>query len=657
MALTATTGPRDHAVWHSIGRRVAGMLRSNRSLCALATFAVGAAVGPAPATAQNDDGITTTHGLFLFGGLQYGPDFKHFDYANPDAPKGGTVVLAAPAATFDSLNPYIVKGTPAAGLGFLAQSLTTDSLMSRNDGEPNSEYGLIAESVAVPKDRSWAEFTLRANARWSDGTPITPADVIFSLDILKSKGLPLYRNYWANVAKAEQTGPRKVRFVFSETGNNELPFIVGELPVLSKAYWSGRAFDETTTTPPLSNGAYKISKVDIGRSITYERDPNYWGKDLPINKGHFNIATIRYDYYRDNSVALEAFKAGKVDFRSENSAKNWATEYDIAAVRDGRIIKQLTHPANGDNFQGFVYNTRRPVFKDPKVREALGYAFDFEWTNKNIFYDQYARTRSYFEGTELAAKGLPTPAELKLLEPFRSELDPRVFTKEFNPPKTEATDASLRANLRTAVSLLNEAGWSIKDGKLMPKQGGQQFAFQILIADAASERVVSPFVNNLKLLGIDASFRMVDDSQYISRVQNFDFDMVIVVLAQSLSPGNEQRDFWGSDAADKPGSRNYIGIKSKAVDALAEAIIFAADREALLTATHALDRVLQWGFYTIPELHGLGSRIAYWDKFGRPAMLPKHADPSASPLAYLETWWIDPAKARALGGQGAATAP
>ncbi|MEO8467233.1 MAG: extracellular solute-binding protein [Gammaproteobacteria bacterium] len=661
MRRKATTSPRDRAGWPEAERRVAGKLGASRSACTLAAFAIafatGAILSSAPAAAQSDEGVTVTHGLFLFGGLQYGPDFKNFDYANPDAPKGGAVVLSANGSTFDSLNPYIVKGTPALGLGFMQQSLTTDSLMVQNDGEPSSEYGLIAESVAVPKDKSWAEFTLRANARWADGTPITPADAIFSFDILKAKGLPLYRNYYRNVTKAEQTGPRKVRFAFSEKGNNELPFIIGELPVLSKAYWSGHAFDETTTTPPLSNGAYKISKVDIGRSITYERDPNYWGKDLPVNKGRFNIATVRYDYYRDQSVALEAFKAGKVDFRSELSAKNWATEYDLTAVRDGRIIKQLTHPANGDNFQGFLYNIRKPVFKDAKVREALGYAFDFEWANKNIFYNQYARTRSYFEGTELESKGLPTPAELKLLEPFRAELDPRVFTKEFNPPKTEATDASLRANLRTAVALLNEAGWTIKDGKLVPKQGGAQFAFQILTADAASERVVAPFVNNLKLLGIDASFRMVDDSQYIARVQNFDFDMIIAVLAQSLSPGNEQRDFWGADAADRPGSQNYIGIKSKVVDALAEAVIFAPDREALITATHALDRVLQWGFYTIPELHGLGARIAYWDKFGRPATLPKHADPSSTPWPYLQNWWIDPAKARALGGQGASAAP
>ena len=651
---STATGPRGHTGLPDLRRRIAGALGF------LAVVAVGGLVlGSKPAAGQNSDGITVSHGVYLFGGLQYGPDFKHFDYANPDAPKGGTLVLSAPSTSFDSLNPFIVKGTPAAGiLESLGQSLVYESLMFENSGEGASQYGLIAESIAVPKDKSWTEFTLRASARWWDGTPITPADVIFSFDVLKAKGAPLYRNYYANVAKAEQTAPRKVRFSFSETGNNELPYIIGQLPVLSKAYWSGKAFDETTTTPPLSSGPYKIAKVEIGRSITYERNADYWGKDLPVNKGRFNFATIRFDYYRDGSVALEALKAGKVDFRAENSAKNWATEYDIAAVREGRMVKELTHPEHGDAYQGFLYNTRRPVFQDPKVREALSYAFDFEWTNKNIFYSQYARTRSYFQGSELESKGLPTPDELKLLEPLRSQLDPRVFTTEFNPPKTDATEASIRQNLRTAVGLLNQAGWSIRDGKLVSKQSGQQLAFQILLADPGQERVVAPFVNNLKLLGVDASFRSVDDTQYTARVNNFDFDVIIGGAAQSNSPGNEQRDYWSSETADKPGGRNYSGIKNPAIDTLVNAIIFAPNRQALITATHALDRVLQWGFYSIPELHAPGARIAYWNKFGRPAVLPRFADPSyGNPLVYLETWWIDPTKARALRSPEAPASP
>jgi microcin C transport system substrate-binding protein len=618
-------------------------------LTALAAAALCAlALTPAPSAAQGDSGVTTSHGLYLFGGLHYPADFRHFDYANPDAPKGGDLVLSARTATFDSLNPFIVKGTPADGiLSYLGQNLVYESLMLESSDEAASEYGLIAESVAVPQDKSWVEFTLRANARWWDGTPITPEDVVFTFDTLKAKGIPLFRNYYANVTKAEKTGARKVRFSFSEKGNNELPYIVGQLPVLPKSYWASKTFDETTTTPPLSSGPYKIARVDVGRSIVYERNADYWGKDLPVNRGRFNFATIRYDYYRDGTVALEAFKAGKVDFRYENSSKNWATEYDIPAIRDGRMIKQLTHPENGEPYQGFLYNTRRPIFQDPKVREALSYAFDFEWMNKNIFYGQYARTRSYFEGTELAAKGLPTPAELKLLEPFKGEIDPRVFTEEFNPPATDGTDASLRKNLRTAVGLLGQAGFNIRDGKLVSKASGQQLAFQILLLNAADERVVAPFVNNLKLLGIDASFRIVDETQYISRVQSFDFDMIIQVIGQSLSPGNEQRNDWGSEAADRPGSTNYMGIKSPVIDKLVDEVIFAADRSALITATRALDRVLQWGFYSIPELHAQGERIAYWNKFGRPDALPSHASP-ANPLGYLNAWWSDPVKAGTL---------
>jgi microcin C transport system substrate-binding protein len=620
------------------------------ALCAVATTA-------APSAAQEAANVTTSHGLFLFGGLRYPANFQHFDYTNPDAPKGGDLVLAARTATFDSLNPYIVKGTPADGiLQYLGQNLVYESLMVESGDEPASRYGLIAETVSVPQDKSWVEFTLRANARWWDGTPITPEDVIFSFDTLKAKGIPLFRNYYANVPKAEKTGPRKVRFSFSEKGNNELPFIVSELPVLSKSYWTGKAFDETTTTPPLSSGPYKIARVDVGRSIMYERNADYWGKDLPVNRGQFNFATIRFDYYRDSSVALEAFKAGKVDFRWENSSKNWATEYDIPAIQDGRMIKQVTHPENGAPYQAFLYNIRRPIFQDPKVREALSYAFDFEWTNKNVFYSQYARTRSYFEGTELAAKGLPTPAELKLLEPFKDQLDPRVLTQEYNPPATDGTETGLRKNLRTAVSLLGQAGWSIRDGKLVSNATGQQLAFQILLLNAADERVVAPFVNNLKLLGVDASFRIVDETQYVSRVNNFDYDMIISVLAQSLSPGNEQRNYWGSEAAARPGSNNYMGINSPVVDKLVDDVIFAADRQALITATHALDRVLQWGFYSIPELHPQGERIAYWNKFSRPETLPSHMSPGA-PLNYLNAWWIDPKKSSTLSSKDAPASP
>jgi microcin C transport system substrate-binding protein len=606
--------------------------------------------------AEKAEHVTVSHGLSIFGDLKYGPDFKHFDYADPDAPKGGAVVLSGLTATYDSLNPYIVKGTPASGvLSYLGQNLITDSLLADSHDEPFSEYGLIAKSVTIPADRSWVEFNLRDNAHWNDGSPITVDDVIFTFDILKEKGLPLFRNYYANVAKVEKTGPRSVRFTFNQTGNNELPTIVGQMPVLPKKYWENRAFDETTLDPPLSSGPYKIVKIDPGRSITYQRDPNYWGKDLPVNKGRFNIDTIRYDYYRDSSVILEAFKAGKTDFRYENSAKQWATGYDVAAVKDGRIIRQAAHSKSGEGYQGFLYNLRRNQFQDPKVREALDYAYDFTWTNKTIFYGLYAQPRSYFEGTELAATGLPSPDELKLLEPFKAQLDPRVFTEEYNPPETDGTQESLRKNLRIAARLMAQAGWVIQNGKMISQKTGEQFSIQILNRSPADERVVAPFVDNLKLLGIDASFRMVDETQYISRVQTFDFDMTVLPIGQSLSPGNEQRDYWGSDAADREGSHNYMGIKSAALDSLINDVIFAKDRQTLITATHALDRVLQWGFYSIPEVDGNGFRYAFWNKFGMPRVLPDYAEP-AIPTTYLNNWWIDPAKERALQQKGGGSA-
>ena len=613
----------------------------------------GAALSQALAAEQSQH-VTVSHGLTLFGSLKYAPDFKHFDYADPSAPKGGAVTLSGLSATYDTLNPYTVKGTPASGdLAYLGPTLTTDSLMVQADDEPASEYGLIAESVAVPDDKSWVEFTLRPEARWRDGSPITVDDVIFTFNLLKEKGLPLFRNYYANVPKVEKTGPRKVRFTFNQKGNNELPFIVGEMPVLPKKYWEKRDFAETTLEPPLSSGPYKIIKVDAGRSISYQRDPNYWGKDLPVNKGRFNINTIRYDYYRDSAVILEAFKAGKTDFRYENSAKQWATGYDVKAVKDGRIVRKSGHSGNGEAYQGFLYNLRRAEFQNPKVREALAYAYDFTWTNKNIFYGLYAQPRSYFEGTELAATGLPSPAELKLLDPFKDQLDPRVFTEEYNPPKTDGTQQSLRKNLRMAAQLMAQAGWVIQNGKMVSKKTGEQFSIEILNRSPADERVVAPFVDNLKLLGINASFRMVDENQYISRIQTFDYDMTILPIAQSLSPGNEQRDYWGSEAADRDGSHNYMGIKSPVVDSLVNDVIFAKDRQALITATHALDRVLQWGFYSIPEVDGNGFRYAYWNKFGMPKTLPHYTVPTL-PTNYLNNWWIDPAEEKALkkaGGQ------
>jgi microcin C transport system substrate-binding protein len=577
------------------------------------------------------------HGASMYGELKYGPDFSHFDYANPDAPKGGTVTLPA-VGTFDNLNQFILKGNNAAGLGLLFDTLTVGSL-----DEPFSEYGLIAESIEIPEDRSWVIFTLRPEARWQDGTPITVDDVIWTLDTLKTKGHPFYRAYYANIVKAEKVGDRQVKMIFDGKMNRELPLIAGQMPVLPKHYYEKVEFDKTTLTPPLGSGPYRIKSVDPGRTIVYERDPNYWGADLPVNRGRNNFDEVRYEYYRDASVALEAFKAGDYDIQEENNSKDWATAYTGPAFDKGLIVREEIPNQRGTGMQGFVFNTRRAIFEDPKVRAALAYAFDFEWTNENLFYGQYQRTESYFSNSELATSGLPSPAELKLLEPFRDQLPPEVFTKEYRAPSTKDTD--LRHNLRIALQMLQDAGWEVRNGRLVNKQTGQPLAFEILLVQPAFERIVGPFVQNLKRLGIQATYRTIDTAQYQNRLDDFDFDMVVGSWGESESPGNEQRDFWGSRAADTRGSRNLAGIKSPVVDALIDKIIQAPTREDLVTATHALDRVLLWGHYVIPNWHITYDRVAYWNKFSRPKIDPKYG-------IDLFAWWIDPVKLAALERRG-----
>ncbi len=577
------------------------------------------------------------HGASMYGELKYGPNFTHFDYTNPDAPKGGTVTLPA-IGTFDNLNQFILKGNNAAGLGLLFDTLTVGSL-----DEPFSEYGLIAESIEIPEDRSFVIFTLRPEARWQDGTPITVDDVIWTLDTLKTKGHPFYRAYYANIVKAEKVGDRQVKMIFDGKMNRELPLIAGQMPVLPKHYYEKVEFDKTTLTPPLGSGSYRIKSVDPGRTIVYERDPNYWGADLPVNRGQDNFDEVRYEYYRDASVALEAFKAGDYDIQEENNSKDWATAYTGPAFDKGLIVREEIPNQRGTGMQGFVFNTRRAIFKDPKVRAALAYAFDFEWTNENLFYGQYQRTESYFSNSELASSGLPSPAELKLLEPFHDQLPPEVFTKEYRAPSTEATD--LRHNLRIALQMLQDAGWEVQNGRLVNKQNGQPLAFEILLVQPAFERIVGPFVQNLKRLGIQATYRTIDTAQYQNRLDGFDFDMVVGSWGESESPGNEQRDFWGSRAADTPGSRNLAGINSPVVDGLINKIIQAPTREDLVTATHALDRVLLWGHYVIPNWHITYDRVAYWNKFSRAKIDPKYG-------IDLFAWWIDPVKLAALERRG-----
>jgi len=592
----------------------------------LATILVGAiALSPSGAQAE------PVHAYAMHGEPKYPADFKHFDYVNPDAPKGGSVKLSA-IGTYSTFNPFTLKGVPAAG-----STQIYDTLMEGSSDEAFSQYGLLAESIEVPEDRSWVAFTLRPEARWHDGKPVTVDDVIFSLETLKEKGQPFYRFYYKDVVKAEKIGERTVKFTFAADGENrELPLIIGQLPILPKHYWQGRNFDETTMEPPLGSGPYRIKEFEAGRSVTLERVKDYWGKDLPINKGRYNFDIMRYDYYRDATVALEAFKAGEYDFRQENAARVWATGYDSPALKAGLFKKVEIKNENPTGMQGFAFNTRKDLFQDRRVRAALAYAFDFEWTNKNLFFGQYTRTKSYFSNSELASSGLPSPDELKILEPLRGQIPPEVFTKTYEPPSSDGS-GNIRQNLRTAQIMLREAGWSVKNGVLQNDKTGQHFAFEILLSSPEFERIVLPFAKNLERLGIQASVRTVDTSQYQARVDNYDFDMIVQTFGQSVSPGNEQRDFWGSASADDPGGRNVIGIRDPAIDSLIEQVIAAPDREQLIARTRALDRVLLWNHFVIPNWHVQSYRVAYWDKFGYPDNPPKYS------LGF-DGWWIEPAR-------------
>lgn len=588
------------------------------------------------ALAQEQD-VYVGHGVAMHGDLKYGPDFTHFDYVNPDAPKGGLVRQSA-IGSFDNLNPFILKGESAFGIGRIFESL-----MAGSADEALSQYGLIAETVEMPEDRSWVAFTLRAQARWHDGTPITVEDVIFSLEILKTKGHPFYRAYYGDVVKAEKIGERKVKFSFSGGLNRELPVIIGELPILSKAYYQTHDFDKTTLVSPLGSGPYRVESVDPGRSITYARVEDYWGAELPVRRGQNNFDTIRIDYYRDPTVAMEAFKAHEYDFRAENTSKVWATAYVGAAFDDGRIVKQEIRHSIPTGMQGFVFNTRRDKFADVRLRRALGYAFDFEWTNKNLFNGAYTRTKSYFSNSELASSGLPDDAELALLGPFRDRLPASVFNQVFEPPKTDGT-GSARSNLRQALKLLGQAGWSVVDGKLVSPTDGRPLEIEFLIVSPAFERIIAPLIKNLEKLGVTSKIRLVDSAQYQKRLEQFDFDMIVASIGQSLSPGNEQNNFWTSVSADTPGSRNYAGIKDPVVDSLVANLIAAADRDSLITATRALDRVLLSGYYVIPHWYIRSFRVAYWNKFARPAIAPKYS------LGF-DGWWVDPELAERLDGR------
>ncbi|NNA68558.1 extracellular solute-binding protein [Pseudomonas gessardii] len=558
---------------------------------------------------------------------KYPADFKHVDYVNPDAPKGGTFREAA-MGSFDSLNPFISKGVPADNIG-----LVYDTLAQQGLDEPITEYGLIAGKIEKAPDNSWVRFYLRPEARFHDGHPVHAEDVVFTFETLIKQGSPIYRTYYADVAEVVAEDPLRVLFKFKHTSNRELPLILGQLPVLPKHWWVGRDFAKSSLEMPLGSGPYKVAEVKPGRSIRYERIKDYWGKDLPINKGLYNFDYRISDYYRDNTVALEALKAGQFDYWQEMTAKNWANAYNVPAVAEGRLIKEELPNGNPTGMQGFVFNIRKPMFQDVRVRKAISLLMDFEWTNKQLFNGAYTRTRSYFENSDMAATGLPGPAELAILEPLRGRIPPEAFTQAFAPAKTDAS-GMIRTQQREAYQLLQEAGWRIVDDKMVDTNG-KPVSIEFMLAQTDFERILLPFKRNLADLGIELVIRRVDISQYVNRIRSRDFDMMVGSFPQSSSPGNEQREFWQSGSADNPGSRNYIGLKDPAIDELVEQLINADSRNSLVAHAKALDRVLQFGYYVIPNWHIKTYRVAYWNHLGHPKVPPRYD-------VGINTWWIKP---------------
>ena len=577
--------------------------------------------------------LLAAHGVSIDGVLKYPPGFAKFDYASDQAAKGGQLVLHD-LGGFDKMNPFTLKGTAPAGLDELVfETLAVPSL-----DEPFAAYGLIAKNIEVAKDRLSVTFTINEQARFSDNSPITAEDVKFSLDTLKSaKAHPFYQAYLQDINRAEVLAPLRVRFHFARA-NRELHMIASQLPVFSQRFYSQTSFDASGLTPPVASGPYVVKEVVPGKTITYRRNPDYWARDLNVRRGMFNFDTITYKYFKDQIVALEAFKAGEFDFMYVNIAKQWARDLDGSRFNAKELVKESLPHKNNAGMQGFVMNLRRPLFADRTVRQALALAFDFEWANKALFFDQYTRCDSYFSNSPLAAQGVPAGPELQLLEPFREKLPPELFTIPPAAPSTKPP-GSLRANLLEARRLLEEAGWSVQNG-VLTHADGRVFSFEILLVSPSFERVMAPYVQNLKRLGIQASYRTIDPALYIRRLNTFDFDMTVNVFGQSQSPGNEQRDYWHSSAAEREGSRNLIGLKDPVVDALVDRVIYATTQEELTAATHALDRVLWFGYYVVPNWYLDHHRVTFRPIFGRPATLPLYY----SPMQALLTWWIEPAR-------------
>ncbi|WP_445005457.1 extracellular solute-binding protein [Halomonas mongoliensis] len=599
--------------------------RLTLAACATLAWLLPFAPVAADPAAPHSEAVATVHGLALYDAPELPADFSHFPHVNPEAPSGGTLTQAAVGGSFDSTNPFIIRGTPAAGLFEIY-----DTLVESNPGEPFSVYGLLAEGMRLDPERTWIEFDLRPEARFHDGEPVTADDVVHSFELLTEQGNPFYGAYYADVESVTALDERTVRFDFAEVHSRELPLIVGQLPVLPKHYWETRDFTAPTLAAHPGSGPYRIAEVDPGRRIVYERDPGYWGRDLPVKRGRHNIDRLVYDYYRDRDIAWEAFKAGVLDYRIDARAATWAIGYDFPAYRDGLVRRLAIPDGQPARMQAFVFNLRRDTFEDPRVREALSLTFDFPWLNANLFYDAYRRTESYFQNSEMAAEGLPEGDELALLEGFRDQLPERLFQE----PVPIDHPLDLRERLRLAFELLQEAGYEVERGRLVHGETGQPLTVEVLLFDTGMERVTQPMLRNMARLGVQGSIRIVDINQYLNRLRRFDFDMTVGQFPQSNNPGNEQRDFWTSAAAEVPQSRNLMGLADPVVDALVDRLIRADSREALNVTARALDRVLLWHFPMIPHYHSGETRIAIWDKFGWPEPFPEYG-------MDLAAWWVD----------------
>ena len=610
------------------GRAVTDVLSSalSRALLLAAATLVGAN-GAVRADATGTGG--PVHALAVFGEPKYAADFAHFDYASPDAVPGGEVTLFG-GYTFDSLNPFILKGQPAFGI----DTNVFDTLTVRSLDEPFTVYGLLAESIEVPPDGRSVTFRLREEARWHDGEPITAEDVVWTFETIREEGHPTLRSYYADVESAEALDGRTARFGFREGSGRELPLVIGQLAVLPRHYWEGREFAETTLEPPLGSGRYRIGRVDNGRSLAFERVDDYWGRELPVNVGRDNFGTLRYDYYRDLTIAFEAFKAGEADIHLEYVSKNWATGYDFPALADGRVIREEIPDQRIPTIQAAIFNLRKPKYADPRVREALGLAFDFEWMNENLFFGAYARTDSYFQNSEMQATGLPEGLEREVLESLGDSVPPEVFTEAFAQPETDGS-GNLRANYREALALFREAGWEVRDGTMTNVESGEPFEMEWLIRQRGLERITLAWAKALERIGIRLVPRIVDSAQFEKRLEDFDFDVTSQLWLQTRSPGREQFDYWHSSHADERGSRNVMGLADPAVDALVERLGRVASREEQVAVARALDRVLLHGRYALLQYYSPVYRAAWWDRFARPETLPENE-------LGIDFWWVRP---------------